>query len=507
MKNKKAIFLNGAAGGATQIIAYLMNFITRTLMIKYIGIEVLGISSTCASVMGTLQLADIGFQNAVCFSLYKPIAEQDEEKINNLLQVLKTAYLFIALFVAAGALICLPFLKYIFKGVEVNAFVIAIFLLTAANVSVSYYMAHKRTLLYADQHEYNAKVCDIVTNLTFSLLRIVAVVVTHNFIWYVVLQIMQTFSANVLVSKFCKKRYPYLHRSKPPRELFAALFSDVKNIFFARMAGYVYSSTDNLVISSLISTVTVGFTGNYTMFTSGFKTICSTVLVAFGPYTGNLLTEGKDPEDLDLFFRTVNHLRFAVAAAVVIPCAVLFQDLIRVWIGEDYLLSIFYVYLLLMDFYIETVDGNCLDFIYGSGLFLHEKRIDIAGALTNIILSVILALKIGICGVLIGTVVSQMIFWIGRSLVCYSKCIDKKYYGKYLLKNLIYIIFVIINIMISGFIYSFVANGQATLLRLLAGGVICELVYLAMYLLLSKFFPESEVIFAYFKRFIKREKI
>ncbi|MBP5464803.1 MAG: polysaccharide biosynthesis protein, partial [Treponema sp.] len=66
-------------------ITTIMGFVIRTLLIKQIGAEYLGLSSLCQSILGTLNLAELGMDTALSYNLYKPYAVGDKERINALL--------------------------------------------------------------------------------------------------------------------------------------------------------------------------------------------------------------------------------------------------------------------------------------------------------------------------------------------------------------------------------------------------------------------------------------
>ena len=64
-----------------RILQIVFPFIIRTIFIKTIGIQYLGLNSLFTAVLQVLNLAELGVSSALVFSMYRPIAEQDEEKI------------------------------------------------------------------------------------------------------------------------------------------------------------------------------------------------------------------------------------------------------------------------------------------------------------------------------------------------------------------------------------------------------------------------------------------
>ena len=63
-----------------------MQFVVRTLFIKCLTIEYVGIQGLFANILTVLSFAELGIGNAVSFSLYKPLAEDDRYKVAQLIQ-------------------------------------------------------------------------------------------------------------------------------------------------------------------------------------------------------------------------------------------------------------------------------------------------------------------------------------------------------------------------------------------------------------------------------------
>ena len=78
----KHSMINIAAGLGNQMIITALGFISRTVFITYLGIEYLGINGLFTSILAMLSLAEAGIGSSIIYSLYKPVAENDEEKIN-----------------------------------------------------------------------------------------------------------------------------------------------------------------------------------------------------------------------------------------------------------------------------------------------------------------------------------------------------------------------------------------------------------------------------------------
>lgn len=485
MSRQQIAIKNSMLGLVSQIVTLILQFWTRSIFVKYLGVEMLGISSTFSSVLNTLSLTELGFQSAVVYSLYKPLSERNNDKVNEIINVLKIIYRFIGCFFIVAGIICCPFLKYILSGVKVSITIYLIFLVQVSNSACSYFLAYKRTLLHADRKGYMTKGIDTAMSILFSLVKVIIVIRTSNYIYYAMLTTLQTIISNLFAHVVCQKNYLFLKKTKFNLAIFKDLWVIVKKLLIVQIAYYVYSSTDNLLISSIVGTVSVGYLMNYTTIISSIKTLANSILNPIIPVIGNMLVEESDTVKNEKVFREYTYIRYVIACISIIPVIVLIQSFISAWIGKEYLLSDTIVWLYCLDLYIHFVHSSLCDFINAGGLFREEGRVGIVGAILNLGISIALLYRLGIIGVLIGTVVSQSVLWICRSVVVYKNCFTNVKNGlkNYWLINVKYFgIFLLLSFMMSN-VYQRISIGPF-FVRFVIGGIVCEVIIFMIQILI-----------------------
>ena len=92
----------------------------------------------------------MGIGNAIIYSMYKPLAVGDEEKIKSLMSLYKKTYIAIGIFIAVAGLCLIPFLDFIIKDppkIQENLTLIICFWLTQPFLIFAY----KRSIIVADQ--------------------------------------------------------------------------------------------------------------------------------------------------------------------------------------------------------------------------------------------------------------------------------------------------------------------------------------------------------------------
>lgn len=497
----KVIAKNGMTGVLNQAVSMILQFIQRIILLRCIGVELLGISSTMTSILSALSLTELGFQTAIVFHLYKPLKEKDYAAINAFMNILRLVYRWLAIIFFVLACLCIPFLSTILKGTEINRYIIILFLIIAGNISVTYAMAYKRTLLYSDQKEYVCKFIDIISNIIFFFIKLVVIIVYKNFLGYWFLQIIQNYVSNLCISKVCDKKYQFLHKEKPDMELMKKIWNSVKNIFGGKVAGYIYGATDNIIISMKISPIAVGYYTNYTLFTSAVKSAFSGIFDSITPIIGNLLVDDRS-KNQENNFRLYADFRFILANFVVVPWIILSGDLIEIMFGSQYIMDKAIPVLLGIDMYIHIIYSECWEYINGTGLFRLDKYISVSGAIINIIVSLLLSLTIGIEGILLGTVISQMFFWIARSFIVYKVIfkLSVREWADYWRQNGVYMLFtvsvsLVLWLLKNRYVY------ETGFPEFIFSGIIIELVILFLYFLIF----HSKIILIK-KLFVKKRK-
>ena len=423
MDRKKTLFQSGIIVLVAQIITSAISFGTRNAFIYGVGIDYLGLNGVIADILAMLSLTELGFQFAIVYRLYRPIAENDHHMINQILYLLKRIYTVIGISIIGIGVCVIPFLRYMINDITVPWSVILIsYLLYVLATAVTYFMAYKRTLLYAEQKQYILSSIDVICNIFFGTLKILSLIIIKSYLLFVVFYLLEKLTANIIVVFYAKKYYSWINTQNVTLNngLARDVFRDTKNVFAGKIAGYIYSSTDNLVISTFISTRIIGYIGNYKTIFSTIHTLLTVFFTPFRPMIGNYLAENDKKKAFELFIN-YDFLRYVIALLILGPTLSLVHIFISLWLGEGFILKGSVIYLLFIDIYISIVHGPVAEYVEVLGFFRQMKKIYIIGAAVNIILSIIGAKTIGVEGVFFATVVSQVIMWVGRSRVVFSE--------------------------------------------------------------------------------------
>ncbi len=424
MESKSRIYnskKNISYGLIVTVINILVSFVSRTFFVKYLGPEFLGLNGLFVEVVTMLSLAELGVGMAINYSLYKPIHENDYPKINQLMSLFKKTYDLIALVVFVLGLCLLPFIHLIVKGTYFShSYIRLVFILFVVNTSVSYLFSYNTSFVTADQKQYVVSVATAVMKLVFTIFMVLVLILTQNYILYLILVILLTVITNIIITCYVRKKYPFIdYKSNLPEEERKKVFGDIKNIFVKRVSGVVTSSTTNILISTLVNTIQVGLYSNYTMFFSMVRTLNKQFSNGIKASIGDLTVS----ENSEKCIQVLRNLTFLFFSFSFIICSLLYSlcgDFITIWLGKDYLLTEIVVFISIVNLFIEICCEPLWQYLEVSGLFRQDRNIAILGSTVNLAIAIILGLKIGMAGIFLGTLFSQIIQMVLKSMLLFN---------------------------------------------------------------------------------------
>lgn len=97
-------------------ISLLFRFISRSVLIYFLGEEYLGLSSLFTSVLQVLNMAELGFSGAIVYNMYKPLAENNSNTVCALLAYYRRIYRTIGTIILIAGVVVAPFIPKLIKG-------------------------------------------------------------------------------------------------------------------------------------------------------------------------------------------------------------------------------------------------------------------------------------------------------------------------------------------------------------------------------------------------------
>ncbi|MFR8063988.1 hypothetical protein [Thomasclavelia spiroformis] len=452
---------NSIYGIIAQGVLIFLNFLTRTVFLKFLSTEYLGVNGLFSNVLSMLSLVELGIGTAIVYSMYKPIAENNKREISALMSFYKKAYHYIGIVVTILGLLLVPFLDLIVKNKNNIQNLEVIYLLFLFNTSLTYFYAYKRSIISADQKEYILSKYRMYFSFLKAFLQIAVLFLTKNFIIYVFVQIFCTFLENFFISRKADKMYSYLKEYKNEKiapEKVKKIKDDVKSLTIYKISGTMLDGTDNIIISSFLDIGLVGLLSNYTLIVNSINMLLTQVVTSVTASVGNFIVK-EDNDRCEELLHNLTFVQFIFYGFSFVSLACLLNPFITLWIGKKYLFDLLVVFIIALNFFISGILSTIWTFRTTMGLFKYGKYRPIFTAILNLVISVILANEIGILGVLLGTTISRVCtnVWFDPYIV-YKHGLHKKFYG-YLRKLIVYIIVCILDIILINYIIAFFGDG------------------------------------------------
>lgn len=426
----KNVIKNTGAGIGVRLLSILLNFVLKTVFIRVLGIQYTGVSSLFTDILTILSFAELGIGSAITYALYKPVAQNDKIQIAKLMNFYKKAYRYVALTVAVTGGALVPFLGLIVKDVpDIKESITLIYLLYLINTMVSYLLIYKSSILVARQKKYVISLIQGVSNVVKLLVESVLIVVYHQFIIYLIIEIIFTITQNYIIGRLADREY-FIDKNNKALVLEKAekakLFADIRALAMYQISGVVVDGADSVIISAFLETSLVGYISYYKLIFNQISRMVIQFFDAMNPSVGNLAVTDTEDKQYQLFKST----NFAIFWLMCVSCtglAVCVNPLIKLWLGEEFILSENIVMVLTADFFVTNMIRVVAVFRTANGLFVNGKYRPVIMAILNIILSVIMVKSLGVFGVLLATVVSRAVtqMWYDPWLV-YSRVFSKK---------------------------------------------------------------------------------
>lgn len=471
---------NIAFGFVSNFVILFMNFLQRTIFILILGQTLTGVNSLFSGILSMLSMAELGIGSALNYSLYKPVANKDYEKIKSYMLFYKKAYRVIAAVITVIGLALTPFLKYLVKNPGDNTIqeLTIYYLIFLFNTVSTYFVAYKYSLVNAEQRNYIQTNITTITKIITVVVQIVVLLVTRNFLIYLLAQAVVELLQKIFVSRYLNRLYPYLCEKKVQRlekEETAVIVTKTKALMCHKIGDVARLQTDSIIISSFIDVGVNGIVDNYnyviTYVANFVNIIFNSVLSGFG----NLVATESKEKQYEVF-KVYRFFACWLYGFATVGFWYLLTPLIgNLWLNDEWVIGQGIVTLILIDFYFKGGRVVLANFKIAAGVFEKDRYLALIQGGVNLVLSIGLVQVIGLSGIYVGTVVSGLMANVVQPLIVYHDCFERKAIS-YFTDSLKYLC-VIVGITLLLLPVKAAILQEVTFLRFLGMAVVITLVY------------------------------
>lgn len=436
IERKKNASRNMIFGVSLKIYQIVLPFLMRTAMVYSLGVEYLGLNSLFTSVLQVLNMAELGVGAAMVYSMYRPIVEDDNDRICALMKLYRLYYRVIGAVVLTLGLILLPFIPNLIEGdipADINIF--WLYLLNLSATVLTYWLfAYRNSVLQAHQRDDVASKVTLVTDTLKYGFQLAAILLLHNYYFYVIAILVSQIIANIATAVASRRMYPqFSPQGKMPKEQVREINHRIRDLFTSKVGGTIVLSADTIVVSAFLGLTILAVYQNYYFILTSITGIVAILFKACMAGIGNsLIVETKEKNYGD--FKKFTFITCWVAGFCTSCLLCLYQPFMRVWVGEDLLLDYAAVVCLCVYFFIFEINQLLNTYKDAGGIWHEDRYRPLVTGLTNLAMNLVMVQFWGIYGVLLSTVFSMLLVgmpWILQNLfsTLFERCWMKDYLG------------------------------------------------------------------------------
>jgi O-antigen/teichoic acid export membrane protein len=384
-------------------------FIVQKILIMKLGSDYNGINGLFTSVISMMSLTDLGIGSAIIYHLYRPAAEADYDIICSLLRFYRNSYLIISIIVLIIGCVLMVFIPGIVGNVVINDNIYLIFLLFLFDCLVSYFLSYKKSLLYAYQLNFVLDGIHFIYYILQNVAQIFVLVYYQSFILFLLLKTICKIIENITISGYIKKHYTFTRNKRVQpltNDIRHDIFKKIKALLFHRLGRLLVTGSDSLVITGVLGILQMSLYTNYHLIIGGITALLNKVFETLTSSVGNFLLDSSKSQRYEIY-RKIDFLNFWFFGCVSVILYSVMQPFVTLWVGEDYLFHNTTLFFLVINFYQEGMRASILTFKDAAGIYHEDRFIPVIEATINVIISMVLAFRIGITGVFVGTIVSS----------------------------------------------------------------------------------------------------
>ncbi len=453
---------NLITGFLLKCFSLLLPFVVRTIIIKKLGMEYLGLNSLFSSVLQFLSLTELGLSTSIAFALYKPVKDDDVDKICALLNMLRKTYYVIGAVILIAGIAVAPFLPHLINGSypsDINLYVL--FFIYLFNTVISYFLfSYKSVFLTAIQRS------DVENNIAFiSLLfmyvaQIVVLLLIPNYYVYIIFLPVSTLLMNLIREFVCRRKYPkYIAKGNLQKSEKKEIYAKIKSLTGHRLCGTLVSSTDSIFISAFLGLTPLAQYTNYFYIVSACMGFSAVFFSSITASVGNSIACETKEHNYRLFLN-LTYVNVWIIGWMSITMMSLFQSFMLMWVGEENMLPTLTAFLLTIYFYTWKSKDILVTFKDAAGMWDIDFWKPYVVAFLNIGLDFLLVYYIGIDGVIIATILSVPVVSFPWETNAFFKHYFQRSPRNYYLRLLVYTIVVAAAGCLTYYVCSFVPTGE-----------------------------------------------
>ena len=498
--------MNIKVGMLFYILSLFLAFFSRKIFLDCLGAEFIGLTGMLMNIMSFLSVAELGIGTSIIYFLYKPLQEDDHEKINEVTSMLAYLYRCIGFIIGGIGVIVSLFFPWWFAHLSTGLPLVyfAFYSFLASSVS-GYIFNYKQLLVGANQKQYMINAYFQTIAIIQSLTQIFLAYFYRNLYLWVVVGLIFTIIGIIVFNYRIRQLYPWLNinlkKGHENLKKYPEVLKKTKQVFVQKIKDFILYKSDEILVGSFVSVVTVAFYGNYTIIINKFLYLVNILSDGLSAGVGNLLAEGNEKNIMKVYWE-MTAARFFILGLIIFSLLMFLQPFIGCWLGQQYQMEEVIVYLLIFNLFIRLQPAAVYIFIGASGLYSDVWAAWIE-LIINLSITLLLAPAYGIIGILLGKIISfSLISFFWKPYYLFSQGFHKSVWDYWRGMAAYYILFTIFAILALCLKFMIIDRYVDSFLSLIVYGIITYIPLLCTFFILLFQFTTGMKYFAARKPFI-----
>lgn len=410
-------------------ILTILGFFRVNIFLATLGMDIFSLNQVFFQIFAYISLAEGGIGALINQQYYKLLVANDKNSINSLYTSSKKMFNKISLIIFVLGIVLSFFLKFLTNNTLSLTYMQFVFILFLIRAILEFIFFPPRIIMQADQKMYKTNLIYNFYRILEIILEIIGLLLGASYVMILLITILVRIVMYSHINKKVFKEYPWLTTIKSKSTI---KIKGIKDIMAIKLAGVAYENTDIILISTFLQPlqVTIYVSYNYIIkFLNDLSYMIHTALLAS---FGNVLNK-ENIEYRKNIFEEINimFLTLGVIFSVITYSSI--NSFIKLWIGENVLITNLTLYSFIILLFYNITKKPFLIQRDTEGMFKETAKMNIIEAILNIVLSVVLVNKLGITGVLIGSILASLLtnFWYMPVLIYkYYKVSSIKYFWK-----------------------------------------------------------------------------
>ncbi|QLY79121.1 lipopolysaccharide biosynthesis protein [Clostridium intestinale] len=440
MKSSKIYTLGTITSSISIVVSILANIAIVPILLNNLGKEQYGIWLTLSSIFGAMNIADLGIGQSVSKLISQNSDTEDREEY--ITSIISTAFFTSVMISIVILLINIVISFFAEKILNLDGYNIQnLYIILCVNFLINFVFSIFNNILIGYKRIYLSNILIIIRSILMLVSNYAFFKYSNDIKKLAIVYTVTSVIVFVISIIFIKKRSKgtIISIKAYDKKLLKVILKPGIFFFLIQVSGIIVYNTDNIILTNFIGAEIVALYFSAYKIIDIFMKLIFVVSDNIFPFISAL--HGK--KDIGQI-RTLNIITSKVSIIMCVFLSIMYyffsSEIIDIWLGKGNFIGYDIILVLCLILVINANTHNAG--VYINALYKHKKTAYLAviEAILNLILSLILVNRIGVLGVVLGTLIASLLTsaWFTPYYCCKILGINfKRYFIDVILKNII----------------------------------------------------------------------